>query len=139
MPFVPVNPIDTPYGQFVYNYTHPRKLLCLFPLDTSHGGQDNLKEARTDVRSIPDSRESLSKRFSKPCRRQGYINIPFSSNTRAIWDVHRNFEPRSDDEDSTWHKASPSFHTTPTGGRLDTTYHLTCSRTHTRRIFGGVG
>ncbi|GBN12827.1 hypothetical protein AVEN_215691-1 [Araneus ventricosus] len=28
MPFGPVNPIDSPYGQFVFNYTHPRKPLC---------------------------------------------------------------------------------------------------------------
>ncbi|GBO12840.1 hypothetical protein AVEN_17089-1 [Araneus ventricosus] len=31
MPFGPVNPIDTPYGQFVCNYTHPRKPLCSVP------------------------------------------------------------------------------------------------------------
>ncbi|GBN00880.1 hypothetical protein AVEN_57888-1, partial [Araneus ventricosus] len=34
---------------------------------------------------------------------------------------------------------SPSFHATPTGGRLATAYDLACSRPHTRRIFGGVG
>ncbi|GBO25272.1 hypothetical protein AVEN_226205-1 [Araneus ventricosus] len=28
MPFGAVNPIDFPFGQFVFNYTHPRKLLC---------------------------------------------------------------------------------------------------------------
>ncbi|GBM25979.1 hypothetical protein AVEN_223114-1 [Araneus ventricosus] len=28
MPFGPVKPIDSPYGQFVFNYTHPRKPLC---------------------------------------------------------------------------------------------------------------
>ncbi|GBN12160.1 hypothetical protein AVEN_241057-1 [Araneus ventricosus] len=28
MTFGPTNPIHTPYGQFVYNYTHPRKPLC---------------------------------------------------------------------------------------------------------------
>ncbi|GBO44397.1 hypothetical protein AVEN_13679-1 [Araneus ventricosus] len=27
-------------------------LCALFPMDTTHGGQDNLTEARTDVRSI---------------------------------------------------------------------------------------
>ncbi|GBM05919.1 hypothetical protein AVEN_135282-1 [Araneus ventricosus] len=97
MPFGLVNPIDTPYGQFLYNCPYPRKPLCsvpfghiargsgqlssskkasvlcslwthrtgvrttvliqeslsaLFPLDTSHRGQDNLTEARTDARSI---------------------------------------------------------------------------------------
>ncbi|GBN59286.1 hypothetical protein AVEN_201964-1 [Araneus ventricosus] len=30
---------------------------------------------------------------------------------------------------------SPNFHATPTGGRLTTTYDLTCNRPHTRRIF----
>ncbi|GBM08140.1 hypothetical protein AVEN_214471-1 [Araneus ventricosus] len=28
MPFGPVNPFDSPYGQFVFNYTRPRKPLC---------------------------------------------------------------------------------------------------------------
>ncbi|GBM84155.1 hypothetical protein AVEN_31230-1 [Araneus ventricosus] len=28
MPFGHVNPIDSPYGQFVFNCTHPRKSLC---------------------------------------------------------------------------------------------------------------
>ncbi|GBN62211.1 hypothetical protein AVEN_79153-1 [Araneus ventricosus] len=28
MTFGPINPIDSPYGQFVCNYTHPRKILC---------------------------------------------------------------------------------------------------------------
>ncbi|GBM81327.1 hypothetical protein AVEN_47413-1 [Araneus ventricosus] len=46
MPFGPVNPIDTPYGQFVYDYTHPRKPLCFVSFGQ---GQDNLTEARTDV------------------------------------------------------------------------------------------
>ncbi|GBM98301.1 hypothetical protein AVEN_217698-1 [Araneus ventricosus] len=34
---------------------------------------------------------------------------------------------------------SPDFHATPTGGRLTTTYDLTCNRPHTRRIFSGIG
>ncbi|GBM99096.1 hypothetical protein AVEN_138935-1 [Araneus ventricosus] len=34
---------------------------------------------------------------------------------------------------------SPSFHTTPTGGRLATTYDLACNRPNTRRIFSGIG
>ncbi|GBM99131.1 hypothetical protein AVEN_124958-1 [Araneus ventricosus] len=28
MPFGPVSPIDSPYGQFDFNSTHPRKPLC---------------------------------------------------------------------------------------------------------------
>ncbi|GBM69003.1 hypothetical protein AVEN_55430-1 [Araneus ventricosus] len=34
---------------------------------------------------------------------------------------------------------STSFHATPAGGRLTTTYDLACSRPHTRRIFSGIG
>ncbi|GBL78364.1 hypothetical protein AVEN_42885-1 [Araneus ventricosus] len=34
---------------------------------------------------------------------------------------------------------SPSFHATPTGGRLTPTYDLACNRPHTRRIFSGIG
>ncbi|GBM45280.1 hypothetical protein AVEN_36642-1 [Araneus ventricosus] len=51
MPSGPVNPIDTPYGQYVYNYTHPRSLCALFPMDISHWNQDDFTETRTDVRS----------------------------------------------------------------------------------------
>ncbi|GBN45271.1 hypothetical protein AVEN_149341-1 [Araneus ventricosus] len=34
---------------------------------------------------------------------------------------------------------SPNIHATSTGGRLATTYDLSCDRPHTRRIFGGIG
>ncbi|GBN07219.1 hypothetical protein AVEN_4328-1 [Araneus ventricosus] len=34
---------------------------------------------------------------------------------------------------------SPSFHATPTGGRLSTTHDLSCNRPHTQRIFNGIG
>ncbi|GBN31657.1 hypothetical protein AVEN_174850-1 [Araneus ventricosus] len=34
---------------------------------------------------------------------------------------------------------SPNFRATPMGGRLATTYDLTCNRPHTRRIFSGIG
>ncbi|GBO18550.1 hypothetical protein AVEN_72040-1 [Araneus ventricosus] len=68
-----------------------------------------------------------------------YINVPFRSNTRAVLDGPRNFELRSDDEDDTRAATpSPNFHATPTGGRLATTYDLTCNRPHTRRIFSGI-
>ncbi|GBM72652.1 hypothetical protein AVEN_138211-1 [Araneus ventricosus] len=33
---------------------------------------------------------------------------------------------------------SPNFHATRTGGRLVTTYDLTCNRPHTRRIFSAI-
>ncbi|GBO03509.1 hypothetical protein AVEN_202567-1, partial [Araneus ventricosus] len=52
----------------------------------------------------------------------------------------RNFEPRSDDEDDAWAGTySPSFHATPTGGSLATSYDLACGRPHTRWIFSGIG
>ncbi|GBM26369.1 hypothetical protein AVEN_253678-1, partial [Araneus ventricosus] len=34
---------------------------------------------------------------------------------------------------------SPSFLTTPTGGRLATSHDLTCNRPHTWRIFSRIG
>ncbi|GBM60674.1 hypothetical protein AVEN_62625-1 [Araneus ventricosus] len=34
---------------------------------------------------------------------------------------------------------SLNFLTTPTRGRLATTYDLECNRPHTRQIFGGIG
>ncbi|GBN36091.1 hypothetical protein AVEN_178781-1 [Araneus ventricosus] len=33
---------------------------------------------------------------------------------------------------------SPNSHANQTGGRLATTYDLTCNRPHTRRIFSGI-
>ncbi|GBL92757.1 hypothetical protein AVEN_213694-1 [Araneus ventricosus] len=64
------------------------------------------------------------------------LTIRFAATRGLFWDGPRNFEPRSDDEDDT---PSPNFHATPTGGRLATTYDLSCDRPHTRRIFGGIG
>ncbi|GBO28602.1 hypothetical protein AVEN_99700-1 [Araneus ventricosus] len=59
---------------------------------------------------------------------------------RLFWDGPRNFELRSGDEgDTRAGTPSPSFRTSPMGGRLVTTYNLTCSRPHTRRIFIGIG
>ncbi|GBM07258.1 hypothetical protein AVEN_25507-1 [Araneus ventricosus] len=60
----------------------------------------------------------------------------FDATRGLFWHGARNSEPRSDDEDDT---PSPKFHATPTGGRLATTYDLTCNRPHTRRIFSGIG
>ncbi|GBN47594.1 hypothetical protein AVEN_27853-1 [Araneus ventricosus] len=53
--------------------------------------------------------------------------------TRGLfWDRPRNFEPLSDVEDDTSAGApSPNFHATSTGGRLATSYYLTCSRPYT--------
>ncbi|GBM43431.1 hypothetical protein AVEN_18602-1 [Araneus ventricosus] len=34
---------------------------------------------------------------------------------------------------------SPNFRTTPAGGRLATTYDLTCNRPHAWWIFSGIG
>ncbi|GBN83981.1 hypothetical protein AVEN_177948-1 [Araneus ventricosus] len=58
MLFGPVNQFDSQYGQFVFNYPHPRKPQCSVPLDTSHAGLDDLMEARTDVRSFLSPYES---------------------------------------------------------------------------------
>ncbi|GBM99918.1 hypothetical protein AVEN_248275-1 [Araneus ventricosus] len=65
----------------------------------------------------------------------------FEATRGLFWDGPRNFEPRSDDEDDTYELAppSPNFHATAAGGRLTTTYDLTCNRPHTRRIFSGIG
>ncbi|GBM87535.1 hypothetical protein AVEN_21990-1 [Araneus ventricosus] len=49
MPFGPVNPIDSTYSQFVFNYTHSRKPLCSVAFGHITRGSDDLKEARTDV------------------------------------------------------------------------------------------
>ncbi|GBM21942.1 hypothetical protein AVEN_187941-1 [Araneus ventricosus] len=62
MPFGSVVEIDTPYGQYVPNYTHPRKP-SLFPMDTSQGDQDNLTTARTNVRSIMSPYGSTQKGY----------------------------------------------------------------------------
>ncbi|GBM50111.1 hypothetical protein AVEN_185497-1 [Araneus ventricosus] len=64
----------------------------------------------------------------------------FEATRGLFWDGRRNFEPRSDDEATPeLVPLFPNFHATPTGGRLTTTYDLTCSRPHTRRIFSGIG
>ncbi|GBM15889.1 hypothetical protein AVEN_258433-1 [Araneus ventricosus] len=62
----------------------------------------------------------------------------FEATRELFWDGPRNFEPLSDD-DTYAVTPSPNFHATPTGGRLATTYELTCKRPHTRRIFSGIG
>ncbi|GBL84706.1 hypothetical protein AVEN_191151-1 [Araneus ventricosus] len=64
----------------------------------------------------------------------------FEATRGLFWDGSRNFEPRSEDEDDTRAGTpSTSFHATPTGGRLVTTYDIACSRPHTRRIFSEIG
>ncbi|GBM61669.1 hypothetical protein AVEN_133455-1 [Araneus ventricosus] len=73
-------------------------------------------------------------------RRKGLDMFRLEATRGLIWNGPRNFEPRSDDEDDTRAGTpSPSFHATPTGGRLTTTYELACNRPHTRRIFSGIG
>ncbi|GBN69073.1 hypothetical protein AVEN_267555-1, partial [Araneus ventricosus] len=46
MPIGPVNPIDTPYGQFVYNYTHPRKPLCCVSFGHIVRGSEQLNRSK---------------------------------------------------------------------------------------------
>ncbi|GBO30281.1 hypothetical protein AVEN_111016-1 [Araneus ventricosus] len=51
MPFGPVNPIDSPFGQFVLNSTHPRKPLCsaAFGHIARGSGQLNRSKDRCEV------------------------------------------------------------------------------------------
>ncbi|GBN31785.1 hypothetical protein AVEN_61649-1 [Araneus ventricosus] len=51
MPFGPLNPIDTTYGQFVDNYTHPRKSLYSVPSGpiARGSGQFNGNKDRCEV------------------------------------------------------------------------------------------
>ncbi|GBL82287.1 hypothetical protein AVEN_252456-1 [Araneus ventricosus] len=57
-------------------------------------------------------------------------HFPGLSATQGLfWDGTRHFEPRSDDEDDTGvGTPSPSFHATPTGGRLAISYDLERNR-----------
>ncbi|GBM85975.1 hypothetical protein AVEN_43521-1 [Araneus ventricosus] len=54
MPFGPVNPNDSPSGQYVYNYTHPRKPLCSVPLGhiAQGSGQLNGSKDRCEVNHV---------------------------------------------------------------------------------------
>ncbi|GBN00393.1 hypothetical protein AVEN_16863-1 [Araneus ventricosus] len=56
MPFIPVNPIDTPYGQYEYNCTHPRKSLCSVSYARESiprgSGQLNGSEDRCEVNHV---------------------------------------------------------------------------------------
>ncbi|GBM64358.1 hypothetical protein AVEN_11011-1 [Araneus ventricosus] len=64
----------------------------------------------------------------------------FGGTRGLFWDGPRNIEPRSGDEEGTWAGTlSPSFRTTPTGGRLTPTYDLVCNMLNKRRIFSGIG
>ncbi|GBO00890.1 hypothetical protein AVEN_162730-1 [Araneus ventricosus] len=54
MPFGPVNAIDTPYGQILYNYTHLRKPLCSvsFGHFTLGSGQLNVSKNRCEINHV---------------------------------------------------------------------------------------
>ncbi|GBM13810.1 hypothetical protein AVEN_129472-1 [Araneus ventricosus] len=54
MPFGPVNPIDTPYGQYVYNFTHSRKPLCSVPFGhiARRSGQLNGSKDRCEANHV---------------------------------------------------------------------------------------
>ncbi|GBO26742.1 hypothetical protein AVEN_16293-1 [Araneus ventricosus] len=56
MPFGPVNPIDIPYDQHVYNYTHPRKPGCSVSYGHGHiargSGQLNRSKDRCVVNHV---------------------------------------------------------------------------------------
>ncbi|GBN29250.1 hypothetical protein AVEN_76633-1 [Araneus ventricosus] len=51
MPFGPINPIDSPFGQFVFSFTHPRKPLCSVAVGhiARGSGQLNGSEDRCEV------------------------------------------------------------------------------------------
>ncbi|GBN54716.1 hypothetical protein AVEN_39515-1, partial [Araneus ventricosus] len=55
MPFCPASPIDTPYGQFLYSYTHPRKPLCSVPFGhiARGSGQLNGSKGKCEVNHVP--------------------------------------------------------------------------------------
>ncbi|GBO45584.1 hypothetical protein AVEN_244962-1 [Araneus ventricosus] len=80
MPFGPVNPIDSPFGQFVLNYTHPRKSMFSVVFGHIAPGQDNLTEARADVRPYmsPYGRTVCTSFHVYP------FNNPLGSELRAI-------------------------------------------------------
>ncbi|GBM26858.1 hypothetical protein AVEN_266292-1 [Araneus ventricosus] len=46
LPFGPVNPIDSPFGQFVFNSTHPRKPLCSVAFGHIARGSGRLKGSK---------------------------------------------------------------------------------------------
>ncbi|GBN11053.1 hypothetical protein AVEN_22841-1 [Araneus ventricosus] len=54
MSFGPVNPIDSPYGQFLCDYTHPRKPLCFvaFGHIARGSGQLNGTKDRCEVNLV---------------------------------------------------------------------------------------
>ncbi|GBO40427.1 hypothetical protein AVEN_173651-1 [Araneus ventricosus] len=59
--------------------------------------------------------------------------------TRIFWNGTRNYEQWSDHEDDTCvGMSSPNFRTTM-GGSLSTKHFLTWNRSHTGRIFSGIG
>ncbi|GBN38764.1 hypothetical protein AVEN_47561-1 [Araneus ventricosus] len=68
------------------------------------------------------------------------LSSRFEATRRQFWDGPRNLNlgqmTRTTPELA---PLSPNFHATPTGGRLTTTYNLTCNGPHTRRIFSGIG
>ncbi|GBO18551.1 hypothetical protein AVEN_86671-1 [Araneus ventricosus] len=54
MPFGPLNPIDSLYGQFVFNYTHPRNPLCSVPFGhiACGSGRLNGSKDRSEVNHV---------------------------------------------------------------------------------------
>ncbi|GBM06323.1 hypothetical protein AVEN_121369-1 [Araneus ventricosus] len=78
--------------------------------------------------------------LGKHCSKVRLLPLDAQASRGLFWDGPLNFEPQPDDEDDTWAgSSSPSFHATPAGGRLATTYDLACNRPHTRRIFSAIG
>ncbi|GBM54164.1 hypothetical protein AVEN_230406-1 [Araneus ventricosus] len=88
MPFTPVNPIDTPYGQFLYNCPYPRKPLCSVPFGHIARGSGQLSSSkkasvlcslwthRPGVRTTVPIQESLCALFPLDTSPGGQDNCP---------------------------------------------------------------
>ncbi|GBM44463.1 hypothetical protein AVEN_184678-1 [Araneus ventricosus] len=60
-PFGPVNPIDFPFGQLVFNFTHPRKPLCSVAFGHIARGTRRLKGSkdRSEVNHVSLRQHSM--------------------------------------------------------------------------------
>ncbi|GBO35586.1 hypothetical protein AVEN_52953-1 [Araneus ventricosus] len=74
MPFFPVNPVDSPYGKFVFNYTHPRKPLCFaaFGHNARGSGQLNGSNDRCEVNHVSLREHGLHSLPRIPIQMTGY-------------------------------------------------------------------
>ncbi|GBN09914.1 hypothetical protein AVEN_75780-1 [Araneus ventricosus] len=80
MLFGPVNPIDNPYGQFVCNYTHPRKPLCSvsYRHNARGSGQLNGRKDRCEVNHVSLREHVCTSFYVYPFNWQGTLCVPSS-------------------------------------------------------------